>query len=115
MRKISEETRNILAKDKRMRVCALKSYVCQGRLEWHHNLIFGGKQCDWPETIIALCGGFHHRYADQKDIKEKLDYIMLNQMSDKQIQSISKAVDYFQRKKYVTNKYAKNKTITNTA
>jgi hypothetical protein len=101
-----------LSKDKRMISCCLmtkKDCRCKGRIEWHHNLIFGGKQSDIPETILPLCKNFHHRYAEQMDIKEKLDWIMLNQMSDEQIESISKAVNYQQRKIYVNSKYGERK------
>jgi|SRR5579872_3774022 len=108
MRKISEQTRDILKKDKQMKACCLRSTkfdLCKGRINWHHNLIYEGKQSDIPETILPLCEGFHHRYADQTDIKEQLDWIMLYRMSDEQIKSISKAVDYFQRKIYLTSKF----------
>lgn len=104
MRKISSKTKQILLSGNKMNRCCLEGTDCQGKIEWHHNLIYAGKQSDISETILPLCH-FHHRYADQTDIKEELDWIMLNQMSDEQITSISKGQDYFQRKKYVTEKF----------
>ena len=107
MRPISKQTKEQLANDPFMKVCCLSgktAMMCTGTIEWHHNLIFTGKQSDEPETILPLCKG-HHYAADIKDIKELLDLIMLKRMSDKQIDIFSKAINYRQRLKYLKQKY----------
>ena len=106
MRKISSATREQLENEPRMKVCALKGYdhSCSQKIDYHHNLIYGGKQSDIPETIIAICSEAH-KIADRKDVKERLEWIMLNQMSAEQIQSVSKAVDYAYKKEQLNRKY----------
>lgn len=107
MRKISKGTATILENDPRMKVCALKGiipHVCSMKLDWHHNLIFGGRQSDIPETILAICD-FIHDMARKTEVKERLDWIMLNLMSDEQIRSISKATDYFFVRNRLNAKY----------
>lgn len=110
MRKIPSHVRSGLAEDEWMKHCCLADFHCKGRVQWHHNLIFGGKQSDIPETILPLCEDWHHRYADQWDIKEKLNWIMLSRMSDEQIASISKAINYVHKKEQLIKKFGKQYT-----
>ncbi len=107
MRKLSPETREILSNDEFMKTCCLKDETCGGRIEWHHNGKFGGRQTDIPSTILPLCHD-HHRIADYKLIKEILNHIMLNRMSDAEIKSISKAVDYFRERARLNQLYDVN-------
>lgn len=98
---------SILENDPRMKVCALRRFVphvCSPKIDWHHNLIFAGKQSDIPETIIALCDWIHD-IEKKPEIKELLNWIMLNQMSDDQVKSISKAVNYARIKETLNSKY----------
>ena len=93
MRKITKGVIRILENDPRMKKCALAPYIphnCSPKIEWHHNLIYGGKQSNIPETILGICSEIH-RIADRKDIKERLDWIMLNQMTMRQFESLNKA------------------------
>ena len=86
MRRISPETQKRLTADDFMRQCC----VCGKKPpQWHHNLIFGGSQSDEPETILPLCRPCHDK-EKQPHIKEQLDWIMLNRMTEEQIQFYSK-------------------------
>ena len=97
MRKLSPETREVLSNDEFMKTCCLLDFECSGRIEFHHNLIYGSKQSDIPNTLLPLCKA-HHDTANKKDVKAKLNWIMLNRMSDIEINSISKAIDYFKER-----------------
>jgi hypothetical protein len=109
MRKIPEHVRSMLAEDEWMKHCCLGDEYCSGRIEWHHNLIYAGRQSDIPETILPLCH-FHHGCVGQHNFKELLDWIMLCRMTDEQVQSISKATFYGFRKKYLIEKFGKQYT-----
>lgn len=107
MRPISKKTKDKLLADKFMKTCCLVGQTeqsCSGRIEFHHNLIYQGKQSDIPETILPVCNA-HHKIADWTEIKEQLDFIMLSRMSREQVESISKAVDYGHRLEYLRKKY----------
>lgn len=76
MRAIPQKLRDEMAQDPYYSQCVLKdSGVCLGRIEWHHALIYGGRQQNRKFCILPLCQG-HHRKADDKLIKAKLDKIM---------------------------------------
>ena len=106
MRKISKITISILEEDPRMKVCALAPHIphtCSKKIDWHHNLIYAGKQSDIPETIIAICSEIHEQ-ASNKQVKEILDWIMLNQMTPRNFEILSKS-SLRQRKSYLNKKY----------
>jgi len=65
-------------------------HQCSKKIEWHHNLIYAGKQSDIPETIIAICSEIHQQ-ADNKNIKEILDWVMLNQMNPSHFEMLPRA------------------------
>jgi hypothetical protein len=76
MRKIPESLKTELLADEFMQKCCLAyTGICQGRIEWHHNLIYGGRQQNVSFAILPLCHG-HHLKADLKVIKPILDKIM---------------------------------------
>jgi hypothetical protein len=84
--------------------CFYFDHSCFGKLERHHNLIIAGKQVQMKECILPLCQTVHDM-ARNTIIKEKLDLIMLERMTQDQRLSISKAINYEQRLKYLRNKY----------
>lgn len=104
MRKIPPKTRKELSTDKFMKTCCLLDENCEGRIEFHHNLIYGGKQSDIKETILPLCHA-HHMKADYKAVKEKLNWIMLNRMDVLDLIEISKAIDYVTMKRNLNKIY----------
>lgn len=110
MRKLSKPTKEILESDPRMKVCALKYYIphtCSQKIDWHHNLIYAGRQSNLPNTILGICSDIH-READKKEVREILDWIMLNQMTDADFEQVSRAYLKIKRgrlnKKYGTPK-----------
>lgn len=93
MRKIPQELRDELANDQFYKICCIKDEMCSGRIEWHHNLIFGGKQVNEKFCILPVCH-FHHEHEKNSIIGEKLDYIMWSRATPEQIKYYSKAKDY---------------------
>ena len=41
---IPAEIKEKLSNDPFMKECCIASNECEGRIEWHHNLIYGGKR-----------------------------------------------------------------------
>lgn len=55
-----------------------------GKVEWHHNLIFAGKQVNEKFAILPLIEEIHDR-VHEKVFKEIVDWIMLNRASDDEL------------------------------
>ena len=87
------------------RCCLRVDGLCEGKVERHHNLIFGAKQVQRKFSILPACKDYHHKYANRKDIKEKFDWVMWNRATDEEIAMFSKATDYQHYKKFLNNKY----------
>lgn len=73
MRKISDKTMAIIKSDPFYLACCL----CGGTpAQLHHNLIFGGKQCDDWFTILPLDKHCHDT-ANERSVRTKLNRIMV--------------------------------------
>jgi hypothetical protein len=94
----------VLESDERMKKCCL-SYLggCDGKIEWHHNLIYAGRQSDVPETILGVCKN-HHDQANDKVMKERLDYEMLKLFNPRIHEYFPKS-GLHQRMYYLKQKY----------
>ncbi len=106
MRKIPATLREEMANDLYYHKCAKSSGECHGKIEWHHHLIFGGKQVNEKFCIIPLCK-FHHDNIVR--FKEEVDWIMLNRATKDELLFYSKAVDYLSMKKRLNQKYGEAK------
>lgn len=105
MNNIPKKLNDEINQDPFYRFCCLRDENCQGRIERHHNLIFQGRQYQKKFCILPACSDYHHKYANRKDIKEKLDQIMLNRASDQEILDISKAINYISYRNRLNEKY----------
>ena len=101
MRPIPDKLKQEIVADKFYKKCCLCG--CR-QVQWHHNLIFAGRQVNEKECILPVCEVCHNK-ARNMEVREQLDLIMLTRMSPEQMKKYSKAVDLFQRYKYLTNKY----------
>ena len=72
------------------------------RIEWHHNLIFGGQRVNEIFCILPLAQSVHRDIVKHK---EKCDWIMWNRASEEEIKRYSKAVDYQKEKERLNNIY----------
>lgn len=77
------------------RCCITGTLKTQQKVEWHHNLIFAGKQVQEKFAILPLRKDIHDNIVKYK---EKCDWIMLNRATDEHLLKYSKAVDYAREK-----------------
>lgn len=63
----------------------------QEKIEWHHNLIFAGRQVNEPFCILPLAKSIHDNIVFYKDL---CNYIMLDRATPEERSRYSKAVDY---------------------
>lgn len=80
------------------------------KIEWHHNLIFAGRQVNEKWCILPLAEDVH---ADIVKHKEKCDWIMLNRATDEELARYSKAENLKVKRDRLNKKYGPyiNKTI----
>lgn len=77
---IPKDIREQLAHDPFMEKCC----ICGVRdgVQWHHNLIFGGKAIQEWWAILPVCFT-HHLLADTREIRSQLNRIMRERSEDK--------------------------------
>lgn len=94
-----------ILEDKFYRVCCLTGKV-NGKIDLHHNLIYAGKQVNEKWCILPICNSIHQYHQGfTKEVKEKLDWIMLNRATDKELKKYSKCVDYIKERERLNKKY----------
>lgn len=100
-RKISDETMKVLLSDPFYKKCCISGKT---PVQFHHNLIFAGGQVDEPWAILPLHESIH-KQADNKFMKEKLDFIMLNRATDEELEKHSKAISLKAKRDYLNELY----------
>ena len=103
---IPPKLREEMSADKWYKKCCIADNECSGKIEWHHNLIFKSERQNIKEAILPICQA-HHRRADTREIREKLDWVMLQRMDNEQLEYYSKAMNYKQYKIYLEGIYGK--------
>ena len=73
------------------------------RIEWHHNLIFAGKQVNEMWCILPVMKKIHDR-EKQPHIKEILNWIMLNRATDEELRRYSKVEDLIAKRDKLNEK-----------
>jgi hypothetical protein len=107
MRPIPINLRNEMENDPFYKQCCMpEDGLCEGRVEWHHNLIYAGSQLNEKWAILPLCQ-YHHNNEKHRMIKEQINWIMLNRATDDQLRQYSKAVDYIRERDRLNNLYGK--------
>lgn len=72
------------------------------RIEWHHNLIYAGKQVNEKWCILPIKKEVHRKMS--KEIKEICDWIMLNRATDDELAKYSSIALDLREKKTLLNK-----------
>jgi hypothetical protein len=90
MRPIPKQLRDEMADDPFYKQCCLGDN-CYGKIEFHHNLIYAGRQVNEKWAILPLCK-FHHDNIAW--VRRRVDHIMLNRATDGELRAYSKAIDY---------------------
>lgn len=80
-----------LAADPSYKVCIVTGST-NGKIEWHHNLIYAGKQVQERFAILPIMQYIHDK-ADIEHVKAILDWIMLNRATEDELFRYSKAVN----------------------
>lgn len=94
MRAIPNKLREELANDTYYSQCCLYGRnECGGRIQWHHNLIFAGRQVNARFCILPLCE-WHHDRISKPEIKKEVDKIMFSRATDEDLEKYSKAINY---------------------
>lgn len=101
MRPIPKKLKTNLSQDKFYEKCCV-CYVAG--VQWHHNLIWQGRQENEPFCILPLCPKCHEQ-ARNKEFKERLDWIMWNRATPEQIIYYSKANNYLHEKQRLNDKF----------
>jgi len=101
---IPKEMRAEMSSDIFYKKCCLFDEECSGRIEWHHNLTYASRRVNAPFCILPVCH-FHHFHESRSDIKEKLNWIMLNRATSQELLEYSKAINYIELKKRLNVKY----------
>ena len=87
--------------------CAL----CGARpVQIHHNFLWSGKSQNLLWALISLCKTCHDT-ANKREIRMKLDHIMLNRVSDNELMRYSKVMNLVSRKRYLNYYFSKNAKV----
>jgi len=81
---IPQKMRDEMSQDKFYSRCCLAGLIgipCSGRIEWHHNFTYKGTRINEPWCILPVCHN-HHENEKRSDVKELLNWIMLNRKKD---------------------------------
>lgn len=103
MRKIPPKLREEMANDPYYLRCCVTGSASE-KIEWHHNLIFAGRQVNEKWCILPLAKSIHD-IEKRPDIKEKIDWIMLNRGTEDDLRRYSKAIDLIRRRDILNSKY----------
>lgn len=82
------------------------------KVEWHHTIIFASKQLQEKWAIVPACQDCHKQVGQDKNVKQYFEWIALRRATDKELQAISKVINYFRLKALLNKKYEQNGLIT---
>lgn len=103
MRTIPPELITELTNDIFYKKCCITGSSSE-KIEWHHNLIYGGRQINERWAILPLAKSIHDKITEYK---EKCNWIMLNRASDAELLKYSKCIDYLKMRERLNKKYGK--------
>jgi len=105
MSPIPKKLRDEMAADPYYRRCCItgrpKGAV---KIEWHHNLIFAGRQVQEKWCILPVSEAVHIQ-ANFRDMREKLNWVMLNRATDEELARYSKVEDLIQKRERLNTIY----------
>lgn len=91
------------------RCCISGALAKNTKIDWHHNLIFAGRQVNEKWCILPLAKDIHDNIVQYK---EKCDWIMLNRATDDDLRRYSKAENLIVKRDRLNKIYGtpRNKT-----
>ena len=103
MRPIPPKLKSEMEKDPFYRRCAVTGKTKDmTKIEWHHNLIYAGRQVNEKWCIIPLAYEVHDKIQKYKEI---VDWIMLNRATDDDLRRYSKAVDLIRKRAQLNKQF----------
>jgi hypothetical protein len=101
MRPIPLKMRQEMDEDPFMKTCAIAAIGgCEGKVEWHHTFLWGGKQISEPWAIVPACKKHHDMVNGDRMIRELFKHISLKRATDEDLKKYPK-VDWKQVKIYL--------------
>lgn len=101
MRKIPDKLRQEMERDPFYKQCCITGRADE-KIDWHHNMIYGGNQVNEKWCILPLLQSIHRDIVKHK---ERCDWIMLNRATDAELERYSKAINYKHIRKVLNKKY----------
>jgi hypothetical protein len=112
MRKIPDEMREEMANDPYYKKCCITGRSDE-KIDWHHNLIFAGRQVNEKWAILPLATSIHAKIHEYKD---QCDKIMVSRATEDELRPYCKVIDYIKLKRslvpletYMIMKYLSHK------
>lgn len=103
---IPPELREELNRDPFYKRCCLTGRT-DGKIDWHHNMLWKGKSLQKKFAILPVHISIHQYHKGlTSEVKEKLNWIMVNRMTPEELDYYSKVVSYTALKKRLNEKYA---------
>lgn len=101
MRAIPKKLREEMANDPFYKRCCISGSTSE-KIEFHHALIYAGRQVNEKWAILPLAKSIHDNIVKYKEI---CDWIMLNRANDQELKKYSKAIDYIRYRDVLNKKY----------
>lgn len=101
MRPIPEKLRREMENDPFYKKCCITGSSSE-KIDWHHNLIYGGRQVNEKWCILPLAKSVHDNIVKYKEI---CDWIMFNRATDEELERYSKAMNYKRMRDVLNKKY----------
>ena len=75
-------------------------------INFHHHVIFGGRQLNEKFAIVPLCKSCHDT-EKKRDINDKISWIVLNRASDEELKEYSKVENLINKRARLNEKFGK--------
>lgn len=78
------------------------------KIEWHHNFKWKGERLNEEWCILPVREDVHKK-ADTREVREVLDWIMMNRADEETLRKYSKAEDLIAKRDRLNKKYENKK------
>lgn len=78
-------------------------------IEWHHVIIFQGRQLQERWCIVPACNDCHRQVKESKEVKEFFEWVAFNRATTEELKAISKAINYLRLREVFRKKYENKK------
>lgn len=108
---INLKDREEMSQDPFYQTCALygqHGHECGGKITWEHALKYAGKKLQEIWAIIPICEKAHavNSFQDAGTMNKEMNvWVALNRATDEQLEAISKAESYLQKRVYLNSIY----------